>query len=145
MISAIVCMLVFRLILYPGVENFNRHGVDVLIYSTITVTLVWITVTIVTPLSSRQHLKDFYRRVRPAEPLWGGIADEVRGEDPAVTPGYSLVNCLAAWLLATMFVLSVLLGTGKLLLGQPAVGGICFTLTVALWVVLRWMLSRGGI
>lgn len=144
MTAALAGMLVFRIFVYPTEETFNEHGVEVLVYSTLIVTLVWLVVTFLTPPTSRERLKEFYRQVRPAGPFWKPIVEEVRAEGEEVPPGYSVPWCLVAWVFATLLVLSILFSAGKFLLGEPVGGGFYFALAVVSWGVLQRVFARKG-
>jgi Na+/proline symporter len=86
--------------------------------TTLITTLVWVVVTFVTPPEPLPKLLDFYRRVRPHAAGWGPLAAQC----PDVPPTRDLGANLWAWLLGCVMVYSVLFGTGKLLLKQPALG-----------------------
>jgi Na+/proline symporter len=135
-------VLLFRFVIYPSEKSFNDHGLQVLLWSGFLVTGMWLLVTLLTPPSDREKLKQFYARVRPAGPFWGPIADEVATEiGRPVDPGYSVVRAVVAWLSGTGMVLCILFGTGKLLLLQPKAGAVILAMGVALWAVLKWSMA----
>ncbi len=77
-------------------------------------TLVWVTVTFLTPPTDREILLRFYRKVRPAGPGWRRVAAEAgAGQSPD-----SLPQCLLGWALGCAFVYAALFGAGSLLYGH---------------------------
>jgi Na+/proline symporter len=74
---------------------------------------VWITVTLLTPPCEREHLRRFYKTVRPGGPGWAAVASDIPGfEQDALTT--------STWLgiIGGGFAIyGFLLGTGGLILG----------------------------
>ncbi|MGQ0793774.1 MAG: sodium:solute symporter family protein [Deltaproteobacteria bacterium] len=94
---------------------------------------VWLTTTLLTPPERPDKLSGFYRKIRP----WGWWGDAAR-MNPEIQPppfGPLLVN----WALGVAFVLLLMMGTGKLLLGNPVLGGamILISLGIGAWIYLR--------
>ncbi len=89
-------------------------------------TAVWVTVTLLTAPTNREHLKAFYRLVRPAGNLWGPIAREV----PEVKIEDRVVASLLDWALTSVFIFCAMFCLGKLLLGFP-LQGMIFLLVAA--------------
>jgi hypothetical protein len=81
-------------------------------------TVVWLTVTFLTPPTDTATLVRFFRRVHPGGPGWAPIA-RLTPE----TPGDSGTGgLLLDWLAGVVLVYTTLFGTGKLLLGEPWAG-----------------------
>jgi len=80
--------------------------------------LVWVGVTWLTPPSDREHLRVFYRKVRPGGPGWKEIAGDIEGfaEDG---PGWGEA---VGFVGANALVFGALLGVGGLLVGRPVEG-----------------------
>ncbi len=93
--------------------------------------VVWLIVSYVTPPVKRDTLKEFYRRVRPGG-AWGPIKSEVDVKPEPL--GGAIMN----WLLGTIALIGLLVGTGKLLLLET-MEGIVF---VALGITLSYWLYR---
>jgi Na+/proline symporter len=74
-------------------------------------TVVWLTVTLLTPAEPRDKLVEFYRRVRPAGPGWRPIAAIA----PDVEPSESLVAQFANWILGCVLIYTTLFAIGKLI------------------------------
>jgi Na+/proline symporter len=136
MLAGLANLLVFRFVIYPDEGAFNANAFTVQLYALGVVTLVWVIVTLVTPATDIEQLKEFYRRVRPAGPGWRRVAAEVGGVDP----GYSMGRAFVCWLSAIGLVYCVLFGTGKLLLGAPQIGwallGGALVFSTILWIAL---------
>ncbi len=142
MLAGLVNLAVFRFLIFPSEEAFNANGVTVLIASTLVVPLVWVLVTFLTPPTSREQLKHFYRKVRPAGPGWKSIARKVESEGGKVSAGYHVGWALAAWVAAIVMVYAALFGVGKLLLGQPLLGTSSIVLAIIAGLALAWVMSH---
>jgi Na+/proline symporter len=129
-ISAMACSLAVTLTLNT-LHPF--HGAAPVLFAktalttTVITTLVWLTVTLVTPAEPHATLEAFYRLVRPDVRGWQPIAAKMEA-DPIV-PTRDLGRNLIAWLLGCAMVYLCLFGTGKLLLHHPAQGFTLLTLS----------------
>ncbi len=97
-------------------------------------TIVWVSVTFLTPPVAMEKLVDFYRRVRP--PGWWGPVRAVAGDVAPSTGG--LRHGVKMWALSVAFVYSALFGSGKLLLLEWE-WGLAFA---AIAIVTGWVLFR---
>ncbi len=89
-----------------------------LYYIVLFTTAVWLCVTLLTPPTEMEHLKRFYRRVRPGGALWRPVAalvPDVRG-----TAGYGFL--FLDWFAGVVLVYACLFGMGSLILGAAARG-----------------------
>lgn len=65
----------------------------------------WVTVTLLTPAGDREHLRAFYRRVRPGGPGWRAVAEDIPGfatDGPNRWTALGIVAgnaCVFGWLL----------------------------------------------
>jgi hypothetical protein len=134
-ISAMACSLAVTLTL-NALHPF-RGAAPVLfaktaLTTTVVTTLVWLTVTLLTPAEPRATLEAFYRLVRPDVRGWQPIAAQMeahriasgreQAHAEAIAPTRDLGRNLAAWLLGCAMVYLCLFGTGKLLLHHPVQG-----------------------
>ncbi|HLB59135.1 MAG TPA: hypothetical protein VJL87_03510, partial [Bdellovibrionota bacterium] len=71
-------------------------------------------ITLLTKPASIDQLKIFYSRVRPAGPGWGPIKKAL----PSIKPVDSVSKIIKGWFFGTLFVSSVTVGIGLLLLGR---------------------------
>lgn len=123
-LSAMAASLVASLTLQFGLgydaTDPSGPGFAIVIVGTVAVTtIVWITVTLLTPPESRATLESFYRRVRPGGPGWRAIARSLGYADEGIPGGWlSWVN----WVAGVSAVYLTLAGTGEILLGEPTRG-----------------------
>jgi hypothetical protein len=80
--------------------------------------LVWISVTLLTPQEPESILLSFYRKVRPDGCGWKPIARQA----PEVAISHDLGANLYAWILGCLLVYCSLFGVGKLILHEPMLG-----------------------
>jgi SSS family solute:Na+ symporter len=142
MTAGLINLAVFRFIIFPSEEAFNANGITVLIASTLVVPLVWLAVTFLTPATSNEQLKIFYRRVRPAGPGWKNIAAEVKAEGHNTNPGYHIGWMLAGWITGIVLVYSALFGIGKLLLGTPLQGITLLSVSIVSGFALHFIITK---
>ena len=107
-----------------------------MLVTTAVVTLVWLTVTWLTPPADRETLVAFYRRTRPGRAGWrpiAALAPEVEIEArPAVALGQWALGCVAVY--ASLF------GVGRWLFGDPAQGTVLLAVALGCaWVIQRSM------
>ncbi|HUO60464.1 MAG TPA: sodium:solute symporter family protein [Candidatus Acidoferrales bacterium] len=120
-ISAMAASLVSAVTLFY-VQPF--HGTEPQVFAetalatTIFSTVVWVTVTLLTPPEPTSTLVEFYRKVRPDVRFWKPIARLASDVQPTRDIGSNLVN----WVLGCAMVYLALFGTGKLILREPAAG-----------------------
>jgi Na+/proline symporter len=81
-------------------------------------TVVWLTVTFLTPPENRETLLAFYRRVRPSAAMWGPIAKEAKDVTPTRDGLFNLMD----WAAGCAFVYLTLFGVGKIIFGDTLFG-----------------------
>ncbi len=97
------------------------HAVDTIAVLLTTIgitTIIWVTVTYLTPPVETSVLADFYRKVRPAGPGWAGIRKEC-GLAPSPD---SISLALAGWVLGVASIYGALFAAGALVYGRPSQG-----------------------
>lgn len=97
-----------------GRRGFSLPSHVVLLASVATTTIVWVTVTYLTPPTDRETLVRFCRLVRPAGPGWAAI----RSDAGVPASPDSLPQALLGWVFGCSFVYAALFGTGSLLYGR---------------------------
>ncbi len=112
-ISALIaCFVVGNAVeLYlPSTDQVDRFGLRVLI-TVVGVTVIWMVVTLLTTRSADDQTLAFHRRMKVPGPGWRRIRrlTGIQGE-----PG-EFRDSVVAWLTCTLFMFSILLGSGKLL------------------------------
>jgi len=100
----------------------NRNGAEIpghiaLVATVAITTIVWVSVTWLTPPTERSILHSFYARVRPAGPGWKAVRAET-GVGPSDD---SLSYALLGWVAGVLFVYSALFGTGSFLYGRTSI------------------------
>lgn len=83
-------------------------------------TAAWLSVTLITPPTSRGRLLAFVRLVRPAGPGWAGLRREA-----GVAPADNLKTALLGTVLGCTLIYAALLGTGSFIYGQHRAGWLC--------------------
>jgi hypothetical protein len=131
-ISAMAASLVTSLVLQiAGLNLADTASADYALTMLITVgvtTVVWVTVTLLTPPESEQTLERFYRRVRPGGAGWRRVSERL-GYGPEPIPGGALswVN----WIAGVVAVYAAVFAVGALLTGWPWRGAIYGVVSIA--------------
>ncbi len=108
-----------------------------LVLGVVITTVVWLTVTWMTPATDRSTLQSFYDRIRPFEWGWKKAVETrpVQG---------SFTAALGCWFLGCVVVYSALFGTGYLLYGRTAPGVVCMLVAAVGAIGLFRTLPRVG-
>ena len=101
---------------------------DSLLYLVPWTTACWLGATWLTPAEPLEHLRIFYRRVRPAGPGWSPVA-AVNGGQKATDE--SLFHLCLNWLAGCLLVYSLLIGLGNLLFGSFSNAATCMFCAMA--------------
>jgi hypothetical protein len=109
-----------------------------LIYSVAATTIVWLSVTLVTPATDDATLTRFYEKTRPMGPGWARVR---RATNLPPSPD-SFASAILGWTSGVTFVYAGLFGTGSLIYGRliaAALWALAFVVsgTVLLVVLLR--------
>ena len=108
--------------------------------TTAVTTVVWVTVTLLTPPEPQDVLVRFYRRVRPHVSGWKPIAQLA----PEVPPTRDLGRNLLAWLLGCAMVYATLFAIGKLCFGRVTSGVALLALAALCAALIYTSVSRIG-
>jgi solute:Na+ symporter, SSS family len=100
----------------------NRSGAEIpphiaLVCTVAITTLIWVSVTWLTPPTERAILHSFYTKIRPAGPGWKAV----RTETGVAPSDDSLSYALLGWAAGVLFVYSALFGTGSFLYGRGSI------------------------
>ena len=120
-------------------EDPHRFAYTVLITVAVT-TVVWLTVTFVTPPVKRDVLLAFYRKVAPTPLMWGPIARAATD----VKPRHDEWHNLLCWLAGCVMVYMMLFGTGKILFGETLLGVVLWVIGLAAGLIIYWDLNKRG-
>ncbi len=135
-ISALIAPFVVYPILISKGVSYEVSLIIIVAWST----LVWMTVTFLTPATDEEKLMSFYRKVHPGGAGWKSISaklPEVKGDS-----GY--LQLFVDGLAGCFMVMFALFGVGKILFGQTQMGILFILIAAASGGVIYWHLSRIG-
>ena len=139
-VSMILKLWVFdSLYKFPTADDPRLFAYTVLI-TVVCTSIVWITVTMLTPAENDAVLLAFYRRVRPGAALWGPIAQQATD----VVPTRDGMANLLDWALGCLMVYMFLFGVGKLIFGEIATGVAFLVIGILAAVGIYLHLQRRG-
>lgn len=121
--------------LVPAVIRAGGPNADawVMIITVAVTTVVWLTVTFLTPPEPEAVLEAFYRRVRPGGPGWARISSRIGfGREPIPGGRTAWIN----WGAGVVGVYGALFGIGKIIFGYPGTG---FALLAVAAVAFIWI------
>jgi Na+/proline symporter len=140
-IAAMISSFVISLALFAA----RKTGVPIsettaLIASVVATTVVWVTVTFLTPPTDDATLRRFYEKTRPMGPGWSRI----RSEANLPPSPDSFATAIAGWTSGVTFVYAGLFGTGSLIYGRMGAAllwGVAFVISGG--VLLRVLIGMG--
>jgi Na+/proline symporter len=138
-ISAMTCSLCAAIVIFvfSPLKKPEYEGVRLLIIIGVS-TLVWVTVTLLTPATKPEHLRLFYERVRPGGPGWRLIKQRY-----GLSSNENMITDLVQVILGAIFIYASLFLLGKILLGYPPAVWLPFAfVTVASGIPLTILLTR---
>jgi Na+/proline symporter len=139
-ISAMATALVSSIVLrwwQPFAGNAPVVFAKTALTTTAITTLVWIVITFLTAPEPESVLVNFYRQVRPHVSGWLPVAKLATG----VIPTHDLGRNLGSWVLGCAMVYSALFGSGWLILGSRAKGGLFIAVAIACAALLHARIS----
>jgi len=120
------------------------QGSDAVIFAKTTLcttavtTLVWVTVTLLTPPEDTRKLVEFYRRVKPDILGWGPVA-KVSGVEEVTQ---DLAKNLLSWIIGCVFVYAALFGIGQLCFGRYTSGLVLGLVSLTCGVALYRLMPK---
>lgn len=127
--GTVTCALTLKFLPWTSGGGANGSAIRLLLVVGITGALALASAFLTRP-EPTEHLVEFYRRVRPPG-WWGPIARAAGGKLPS---GFGL-HTLGQGLVAVVFVFGCMIGLGKLILGEPVLGGALFAVGIACGVL----------
>ena len=127
--GTVTCALTLKFLPWTSGGGANGSAIRLLLVVGITGVLALATAFLTRP-EPTEHLVEFYRRVRPPG-WWGPVARAAGGKLPS---GFGL-HTLGQGLIAVVFVFGCMIGLGKLILGEPVLGGTLFAIGIACGVL----------
>jgi len=130
-------------VLAVGVVLLQRAGLPLspqvtLVITVVVTTVVWLSVTWMTPPTDADTLARFYRLARPAGPGWTAVRARCGGLAPADDLGAAFAGMLAS----CACVYAALFGAGHLLMGHTTLAAISGAVLVASGVVVMRAMAR---
>ncbi len=135
MVSSFVVAIGFLIARKNGMVIGSEQS---LIITIVLTTIVWVTVTFMTPSTEPARLRSFYELVRPAGPGWARI----RRETGLPASPDSLTQSTIGWILGCTFVYAALFATGSLLYGRMTAGFVWLGVGAASGLGLTRVLPR---
>ncbi len=111
------CIVATVLELHPDFTGAEQYALR-LVITLVVSTAVWVTVTFLTSPVPAEHLKEFYRRVRPGAGWWGPIISQL----PEVHVERRGRRDFGCWISGVICVYCAMFGIGKLVLGEYLYG-----------------------
>jgi len=141
MSGAVIMLIYFRWGVCSSEAVFKSLSFEYMFISLYFVTAFWALVTIFTRAPSKEKLKEFYRKVRPAGPGWWKIARELE-ESEGIPKADSMLIPFVGWVFSCPMTFGYLFGLGHLLLGKPIHGIIWILIGMHCTVVTLWCVKR---
>ncbi|HEX4937001.1 MAG TPA: sodium:solute symporter family protein [Gemmatimonadaceae bacterium] len=138
-----ILLAALALILDPfGVKipGFSAPFPENLFFVVAVTTVAWVVATFLTRPTAPATLDTFYRRVHPAGPGWGPVAQR----HPDVRPEERLGALAVNWVLGVLLVYSTLFGTGYLIVGRTVVGLVLVAIALVSAFVLWGTIGRSA-
>lgn len=140
-ISAMVASTIMTIIVYTKPEwipYYGKLGV-VPFYGKLIViisvsTVVWVLVTLLTAPTDMHKLVSFVKKARPGGPGWAPVKKLI----PGGVESESLYGAFFDWLCASLFLVGLTIGTGKMLLGYYFSGYVWLLISL----VTGWVLKK---
>ena len=139
MISAAVVSVALQVLFGYDTDQPKQFAL-VMITTVAITTFVWLAVTYLTKPEPNETLIAFYRRTRPSRAGWGPVAALA----PDVKASTGGLSNLLDWIAGCTLVYGALFGVGKLLLGHTGTGLLLLGLAAVGGVVIYLDLSRRG-
>jgi Na+/proline symporter len=127
-----------------GLLKFMDFGAWKLVLGIGVTTVVWVTVTMLTPAASTAVLRNFVRKVQPGGPGWRKVIEEARaeGEDIETEKGWDVPVGIVCMMFGCVAVWGALFGIGSLLYGKTAAGTILLVAAAAATAILMKLVGK---
>jgi Na+/proline symporter len=131
-ISAMATSTIMSVVVYTGPWELSFYWKLIIIISSSTV--VWVIVTLLTAPADMGKLVSFVKKARPGGPGWTPVKKLV----PGGVESESLYGAFFDWLCASLFLVGITIGTGKMLLGYYFSGYVWLVISLA----TGWLLKK---
>ncbi len=119
------------IIAFKVINDVPYHAKLALIISVSTV--VWVIVTLLTAPADMDKLIAFVKKARPGGPGWAPVKKLI----PGGVESESLYGAFFDWLCASLFLVGLTIGTGKMLLGYYFSGYVWLMISLATGWILK--------
>ena len=140
MSAALICMIIFRWFVYGSEQEFQQNGMQYMFISLGIVTAFWVLVTFVTKPTDKEKLKQFYRMVRPAGPLWRPISEEMKEE--GIVPDQDIKTAFIGWIFSGPMVFGYLFSLIYFFTGAPQKGFISLVVGILCTIAPVWAVKK---
>jgi Na+/proline symporter len=113
-----------------------------LLWGTGLTTIGWLLVTLLTKPEPRTTLYRFCKKTQPGGPGWHKVTSELKAQGEKITANWQVPKGVAAMVAASIFIYSLLFGTGMLLYRDWLWLGIWLLVALAAGGVLRYLWGR---
>ncbi|HYL69525.1 MAG TPA: sodium:solute symporter family protein, partial [Candidatus Limnocylindria bacterium] len=138
MSAAFIVSLSLRKLQFSG--NSSVVFAKTALITTLTTTIVWLIITLLTQAESEERLLQFYRRVRPTVHGWKHIAVLA----PEIQPVRDLGSNTFDWIMGCALVYCCMFSVGELVLQEWLPGFLLLVAAAASGWFIYWSLSRRG-
>ena len=115
------------------------HPSLMLVLGVAVTTIIWLVVTLITPVTDTTTLQSFYDKIHPYDRGWRKVVDTSAG-----TGGGSLTAAFLCWFLGCLLVYAALFGTGFFIYGNLMWGVVCGAVAILAGALLFQNLPRVG-
>jgi len=119
MIASLIVASVFTFMIPEGsFEEWQKF-----LYGTLITTFIWVVSTFITPPTPQKTLINFYQKIAPGGPGWGGIRQSAKDEGISLRKADNFLGLeLACVLVGIIAVYAALFATGNMLYGKYSLG-----------------------
>ncbi len=139
MAAAFITSLTLEFVFHLN-EAEPREFAYILLITVAITTAVWLTVTYLTQPEPKEILLSFYRKVRPNVTLWKPIAALAPDIVPEKDGVFNIIN----WLSGVAMIYALLFGTGKLILGETAMGVVLWMIGLIFGSIIYYGMNKRG-
>jgi Na+/proline symporter len=141
MVAAAVCSIFLQL--GYGMDSDDPKEFAYLMLITVAfTTVVWVTVTLLTPAEPMEKLVTFYRKVRPDGPGWKPVGAQAGIVETNL--GGGLTMQFLNWLVGCVLIYAFLFGIGYVILGPVWKGVLLLVVGIVAWIVISRNLERAN-
>lgn len=135
-----ISAMVAPFLIYPFIKRYVEFPYT-LFYIVGWSTIVWLTVTLLTPPTDEKVLFSFYKRVHPGGKLWKPVSEKL----PDVVSDSGYLQLFVDWMAGCMLVIFALFGFGKIIFGEYITGMLYLAIAALSAGIIYFHLSQVGL